>query len=87
MTDALLAEKPDLEETWMRGAMLNRLGAVRLSPSSDPAWSPRISLADWIPSSPQPEDLIGPTVFLLSNASSWMTGSDVRVDGGHTASA
>lgn len=35
MTDALLAEKPDLEETWMRGAMLNRLGAVRLDPSSN----------------------------------------------------
>jgi hypothetical protein len=27
MTDALLQEKPDLEETWMRGALLGRLGA------------------------------------------------------------
>ncbi len=30
----------------------------------------------------EPEDLVGPTVFLLSNASSYITGSDVVVDGG-----
>ncbi len=36
MTDGLLAEKPDLGETWMRGAMLNRLGVV-----SDHLRSPR----------------------------------------------
>jgi NAD(P)-dependent dehydrogenase (short-subunit alcohol dehydrogenase family) len=29
----------------------------------------------------EPEDLVGPTVFLLSNASSYITGSDVVVDG------
>ena len=28
MTDGLLADKPDLKEIWMRGAMLNRLGVV-----------------------------------------------------------
>ncbi|GAA5823360.1 hypothetical protein JCM11251_007580 [Rhodosporidiobolus azoricus] len=61
MTDQLLAEKPDLGDTWMRGALLNRLGA--------------------------PEDLIGPAIFLLSEASAWMTGTDLRIDGGHTASA
>lgn len=27
MTDALLAEKPEIEETWLRGALLGRLGA------------------------------------------------------------
>jgi NAD(P)-dependent dehydrogenase (short-subunit alcohol dehydrogenase family) len=30
----------------------------------------------------EPSDLIGPVVFLLSNASSYMTGSDLIVDGG-----
>lgn len=27
----------------------------------------------------------GPAMFLLSDASSFVTGSDIRVDGGHTA--
>lgn len=31
------------------------------------------------------DDFAGPTVFLLSEASKWMTGADLRVDGGHTA--
>jgi NAD(P)-dependent dehydrogenase (short-subunit alcohol dehydrogenase family) len=61
MTDELLAEKPDLEETWMRGALLGRLGA--------------------------PEDFKAPAVFLLASGSSFMTGADLRVDGGHCASA
>ncbi|GAA5913229.1 hypothetical protein JCM6882_000038 [Rhodosporidiobolus microsporus] len=34
-----------------------------------------------------PEDLIGPAVFLLSEASAWMTGADLRFDGGQTATA
>lgn len=29
-----------------------------------------------------PEDLVGPVIFLLSNASSYITGSDINVDGG-----
>ncbi|OQE22507.1 hypothetical protein PENSTE_c010G07268 [Penicillium steckii] len=61
MTDALLKEKPEVEETWMRGALLGRLGA--------------------------PEDFKGPTIYMLTDASAWMTGSDLRVDGGHCASA
>ncbi|KAJ5494568.1 hypothetical protein N7463_010655 [Penicillium fimorum] len=32
-----------------------------------------------------PEEYRGATVFLLSNASSFMTGSDLRIDGGHAA--
>ena len=85
MTDGLLAEKPELKETWMRGAMLNRLGVVRLL-LKDPL---RLGGdTDALPFSPlQPEDFVGPAVFLLSDASSFMTGADLRVDGGHCASA
>ena len=61
MTDQLLEEKPEVEEQWMRGALLGRLGA--------------------------PEDFKAPTVFLLGDGASWVTGSDIRVDGGHCASA
>lgn len=61
MTDALLKEKPEVEETWMRGALLGRLGA--------------------------PEDFKGPTIYMLTDSSAWMTGADLRVDGGHCASA
>jgi NAD(P)-dependent dehydrogenase (short-subunit alcohol dehydrogenase family) len=59
MTDALLAAEPEVEKTWMAGALLGRLGA--------------------------PEDFKAPAVFLLSRGSSFMTGTDLRVDGGHTA--
>ena len=52
MTDELLASEPDLEKTWMAGALLGRLGA--------------------------PEDFKAPTVFLLADGSSWMTGADLR---------
>ncbi|KAG9795093.1 NAD(P)-binding protein, partial [Aureobasidium melanogenum] len=61
MTDGLLQEKPEVEESWMRGALLGRLGA--------------------------PEDFKAPCVFLLADGSSWMTGADLRVDGGHCATA
>ncbi|KAM0321774.1 hypothetical protein ACHAQA_009870 [Verticillium albo-atrum] len=61
MTDELLAAEPEVETTWMRGAMLNRLGV--------------------------PEDFKAPAVFLLSEGSGFMTGADLRVDGGHCASA
>lgn len=61
MTDQLLQEKPEVEETWMRGALLGRLGA--------------------------PEDFKAPTVYMLADGSAFMTGADLRVDGGHCASA
>lgn len=34
----------------------------------------------------RPEDLVGPVVFLLSNAASMVTGHVLNVDGGHTVS-
>jgi NAD(P)-dependent dehydrogenase (short-subunit alcohol dehydrogenase family) len=33
----------------------------------------------------KPEEYRGAAVFLISNASSFMTGSDLRIDGGHSA--
>lgn len=45
--------------------------------------------AQWVGGIPQgkmgvPEDLAGPCTFLLSNAASYVTGADLRVDGGFT---
>lgn len=34
-----------------------------------------------------PEDFKAPAVFLLADGSSFMTGADLRVDGGHCAAA
>ena len=32
----------------------------------------------------KPEDLMGAVVYLLSEASGYVTGADIRVDGGYT---
>ncbi|CAG9937379.1 unnamed protein product [Clonostachys rosea f. rosea IK726] len=61
MTDQLLIENPEVEKTWMAGALLGRLGV--------------------------PEDFKAPAVFLLSEGASFVHGADLRVDGGHCASA
>ncbi|UPX18533.1 uncharacterized protein EKO05_0008830 [Ascochyta rabiei] len=61
MTDELLAADPGLEQIWMQGALLGKLGV--------------------------PDDFKAPAVFLLAQGSGFMTGADLRVDGGHCASA
>ncbi|EOA91814.1 hypothetical protein ACJQWK_03175 [Exserohilum turcicum] len=61
MTDALLETDPDVEKTWMAGALLGKLGV--------------------------PDDFKAPAIFLLAEGSRFMTGADLRVDGGHCASA
>ncbi|EWZ28659.1 hypothetical protein FOZG_17664 [Fusarium oxysporum Fo47] len=61
MTDQLLQENPDVEKTWVAGALLGRLGA--------------------------PEEFKASAVFLLSEGASFVHGTDLRVDGGHCASA
>ena len=33
----------------------------------------------------EPEDLAGAIVFLVSDASRFMTGSEIRIDGGYTS--
>ncbi|KAL4978712.1 hypothetical protein BDW66DRAFT_164439 [Aspergillus desertorum] len=61
MTDALLIAKPEVEETWLRGALLGGLGV--------------------------PDDFKAPSVYMWADGSGFMTGADLRVDGGHCASA
>lgn len=61
MTNQLLQAEPEVEKTWMAGALLGRLSI--------------------------PVEFKAPAVFLLSEGSSFMTGADLRVDGGHCASA
>jgi NAD(P)-dependent dehydrogenase (short-subunit alcohol dehydrogenase family) len=61
MTDMLLEDRPEYMDTWMRGAMLGRLGAV--------------------------VDFKAPVVYMLADGSAFMTGADLRVDGGHCAAA
>jgi NAD(P)-dependent dehydrogenase (short-subunit alcohol dehydrogenase family) len=59
MTAELLEQRPDLDEEWLKGSMLERLST--------------------------PDEYRGPVIFLLSKASSFMTGADLIIDGGHTA--
>ena len=59
LVDEILAENPEMEETWLENTPMNRLG--------------------------RPEELRELVVYLASEASSYMTGSTVHIDGGYTA--
>lgn len=59
LVDEVLAENPEMEETWLENTPMDRLG--------------------------RPEELQELVVYLASDASSYMTGSTVRIDGGYTS--
>lgn len=59
LVDEVLAQNPDMEETWLENTPMGRLG--------------------------QPEELKALVVYLASDASSYMTGSTVVIDGGYTS--
>ena len=59
LVDEVLANNPDMEDTWIENTPLGRLG--------------------------QPEELRELVVYLASDASSYMTGTTVVMDGGYTS--
>lgn len=81
MTAALLDQRPDLNEIWLRGSLLGRLSTP--DEFRGQYWSNFVHCV----LSGEGADVFsaGPVVFLLSDASSFVTGADLRVDGGHTA--
>jgi NAD(P)-dependent dehydrogenase (short-subunit alcohol dehydrogenase family) len=58
MIDELLAENPNMEETWLSEMLMEEMAP--------------------------PEDLGGTAVYLASDASSYMTGETIVIDGGYT---
>lgn len=52
---------------------------------SDPAWSAAYRDKTALQRLARPEDLVGPVAFLLSDASAFVTGSSLLVDGGWSA--
>jgi NAD(P)-dependent dehydrogenase (short-subunit alcohol dehydrogenase family) len=74
LTAALLDAQPELDEVWHRKKLLGRL-ATPDEIRGEMRFRPKCADTDGT----------GPVAYLLSDASSFMTGADLLVDGGHCA--
>lgn len=75
LTKTILENDPDLKKTWESLTPMGRVCCF--SKCSVDFITPRLQMGD-------PQDLAGAIVFLTSDASRFMTGSEIRVDGGYT---
>lgn len=75
LTAKLLEEQPELDEVWHRKKLLGRLATPDEIRGGSQLRSKEGEQADGV----------GPVAYLLSDASSFMTGADLLVDGGHCA--
>jgi len=58
-------------------------GGVRVA--QDPEFQRKFNARVPLRRMAEPEDLVGPLLFLASNASAYVNGQELRVDGGFTA--
>lgn len=74
-----LADRQTLSPGYIRTAMTDQLLAE--NPELEKEWLSG-SMLERLST---PDEYRGPVLFLLSKASSFMTGADLLIDGGHTA--
>lgn len=68
-----------------RGIRVNALSPGGVVGNQDPEFLQKFSARVPMDRLAEPEELIGPLLFLLSDAASYVTGIDLKVDGGFTA--